>query len=192
MTLITTLLEKATTEYGGYTILGLITLTVIYLLCQYFNHGLHRYPGPFLAKFTNLWRFFENYTRRSEWTHLRLHQQYGDIVRLGPNMLSFGDPAAVKSIYGLNKGFVKVELLTFFFFFFFWEGGIPLLFFLYKKKKKLLFVPWLISLSYFVFSQPFTQCRWLLQEASVFPHYSPPETRHSMPISVGQSIMRSQ
>jgi len=144
MTLITTLLEKATTEYGGYTILGLITLAGIYLLCQYFNHGLHRYPGPFLAKFTNLWRFFENYTRRSEWTHLRLHQQYGDIVRLGPNVLSFGDPAAVKSIYGLNKG------------------------------------------------QPFTQCKWLLQEASVFPHYSPPETRHSMPISVGQSIMRSQ
>lgn len=132
MTLIITVLEKATTEYGGYTILGLITFVVIYLLCQYFSHGLHRYPGPFLAKFTNLWRFFENYTRRSEWTHLRLHRQYGDVVRLGPNVLSFGDPAAVKSIYGLNKGFVKVEPPALFSLF--WEGGIllfPFLFFFF-------------------------------------------------------------
>ena len=46
--------------------------------------------------------------RKHEWTTLKLHREHGDIVRLGPNMLSFGDPKALKVIYGLNKGFIKV------------------------------------------------------------------------------------
>ncbi|RYO73661.1 hypothetical protein DL764_010439 [Monosporascus ibericus] len=44
---------------------------------------------------------------------LRLHAKYGDVVRLGPNTLSFADPKALKSIYGLNKGFVKVRFFYF-------------------------------------------------------------------------------
>jgi len=38
-----------------------------------------------------------------------LHRQYGDIVRVGPNVLSSADPRAIKIIYGLNKGFVKTD-----------------------------------------------------------------------------------
>lgn len=37
------------------------------------------------------------------------------MVRLGPNTLSFADPAALKAIYGLNKGYVKVSTVR--------EGG---------------------------------------------------------------------
>lgn len=48
------------------------------------------------------------YRRRPEVTHISLHRKHGDIVRLGPNALSFADPKALKAIYGLNKGFVKV------------------------------------------------------------------------------------
>ena len=49
------------------------------------------------------------YRRRPEATHIKLHAQHGDIVRLGPNALSFADPKALKVIYGLNKGFTKVR-----------------------------------------------------------------------------------
>lgn len=90
-------------------------IAVLYLVKQYFNHGLNKYPGPFLARFTNLWRFFDVLGRRSEATHIRLHRKYGDIVRLGPNVLSFGDPAAIKEIYGINKGYVKACFLFFYF-----------------------------------------------------------------------------
>jgi hypothetical protein len=86
----------------------LLILVVGYLARSHFNHGLNRYPGPFLASLTNWWRFFDVYGRRSELTHIKLHQKYGDVVRLGPNVLSFGNPMAVKQIYGLNRGFVKV------------------------------------------------------------------------------------
>lgn len=88
--------------------IALFFALVGFLLSNYFNHGLNKYPGPLLARFTNWWRFFDVYGRRPDITQLKLHRQYGDVVRLGPNMLSFSNPRALKTIYGLNKGFVKV------------------------------------------------------------------------------------
>jgi len=73
-----------------------------------FNHGLNKYPGPLAAGFTDWWRFIDVYKRKPERTHIELHRKHGDIVRLGPNVLSFADPTAIKTIYGLNKGFTKV------------------------------------------------------------------------------------
>jgi hypothetical protein len=92
-------------------LLALTTVLVAYLLKNYLNRGLNKYPGPLLASFTNWWRFFDVYKRRSEITHQKLHAKYGDVVRLGPNSLSFANPKALKTIYGLNKGFVKVRIL---------------------------------------------------------------------------------
>src|SRR5256885_5445258 len=82
---------------------------VAYLAANYFHHGLNKYPGPLLAGLTDCWRFFDVYGRRPDITHIKLHREHGDVVRLGPSTLSFADPKAVKQIYGLNKGFVKVR-----------------------------------------------------------------------------------
>jgi hypothetical protein len=79
-----------------------------YLLSNRFNRGLNKYPGPFLASLTDWWRFWIVYKRRPEVTHIKLHAKHGDVVRLGPNSLSFSNPKALKTIYGLNKGFTKV------------------------------------------------------------------------------------
>ncbi|OWP01607.1 cytochrome P [Marssonina coronariae] len=72
------------------------------------HRGLHRYPGPLLASLTDWWRFWLVYRRSPHVEHIRLHEELGDVVRLGPNCLSFADPKALKDIYGLNKGFIKV------------------------------------------------------------------------------------
>jgi cytochrome P450 len=88
---------------------ALAILIIIHFTRNYFHHGLNRYPGPFLARITNWWRFFDVLNRRPEVTHIRLHKTHGDVVRLGPNYLSFADPRAVKDIYGLNKGFIKSD-----------------------------------------------------------------------------------
>lgn len=85
-----------------------IAITAGWLARNYFNNGLNKYPGPFLASITDWWRFWDVYKQRPEKTHQKLHAKHGDVVRLGPNNLSFADPKALKSIYGLNKGFVKV------------------------------------------------------------------------------------
>jgi hypothetical protein len=82
---------------------------IAYLVRNRFNRGLNKYPGPFLASLTNWWRFWDVYKRRAEITQMKLHAQCGDVVRLGPNALSFSNPKALKTIYGLNKGFTKVR-----------------------------------------------------------------------------------
>ena len=89
----------------------LFVSVLIYLAKKRFHHGLQKYPGPFLASLTDWWRFFDVLGRRPDITHIKLHQKYGDIVRLGPNALSFASPAALKTIYGPNKGFTKVVLI---------------------------------------------------------------------------------
>ncbi|KAJ5676604.1 uncharacterized protein N7477_002237 [Penicillium maclennaniae] len=73
---------------------------LLWLAKNRYQNGLNKYPVPFLASVTDWWRFFDVYA---------LHKKYGDVVRLGPNTLSFSDPSALKSIYGLNKGFVKSD-----------------------------------------------------------------------------------
>ncbi|KAE8356024.1 cytochrome P450 [Aspergillus coremiiformis] len=84
-------------------------LFLLYIANRYFYNGLNRYPGPLLANFTNLWRFIDVCGRRPHETHIALHRKHGDVVRIGPNTLSFGSPTAAKVIYGLNKGFTKSQ-----------------------------------------------------------------------------------
>lgn len=87
----------------------LIAVLASYLIKNRFTRGLNKYPGPFLASITDWWRFWIVYKRRPEVEHIRLHAKHGDVVRLGPNDLSFANPQALKDIYGLNKGFIKVS-----------------------------------------------------------------------------------
>jgi cytochrome P450 len=39
--------------------------------------------------------------------YLYLHRRYGSVVRIGPNRLSFQNPAAIKDIYGLHGGLLQ-------------------------------------------------------------------------------------
>ncbi|KAL1297000.1 hypothetical protein AAFC00_004596 [Neodothiora populina] len=82
-------------------------LLAAHLLYNKFYKGLNKYPGPVLAGYTSWWRFWNVSTGHPEITHNELHKKYGDIVRLGPDVLSFADPKAIKIIYGLNKGMTK-------------------------------------------------------------------------------------
>jgi hypothetical protein len=84
-------------------------LIAAWLVRNRYHNGLNKYPGPFLASITDWWRFWDVYGQRPEITQQKLHAEHGDVVRLGPNTLSFADPKALKTIYGLNKGFIKVR-----------------------------------------------------------------------------------
>lgn len=103
------MLEAILSHVAQYWHVILPVALVAFLAGNYFNHGLNKYPGPFLASLSNVWRFVDVWNRRPDITHIALHRKHGDVVRLGPNVLSFSDPAAIKQIYGLNKGFVKVR-----------------------------------------------------------------------------------
>jgi hypothetical protein len=88
----------------GFCVLGLIA----HLLHNKYGHGIHL-PGPRIAAYTDLWRLWVVWKRRPEKVLLALHKNYGPIVRLGPKTVSISDPEAIKTIYALNAGFVKVS-----------------------------------------------------------------------------------
>ncbi|EMD84995.1 hypothetical protein COCC4DRAFT_154476 [Bipolaris maydis ATCC 48331] len=69
--------------------------------------AIRHFPGPFWAKTSSLWLALQcRNVRRSE-TVLRLHQKYGDFVRIGPNHISVNNPEAIQQIYGHKTGFTK-------------------------------------------------------------------------------------
>ncbi|ETN39028.1 uncharacterized protein HMPREF1541_07070 [Cyphellophora europaea CBS 101466] len=74
-----------------------LTSTAVY---RSFFHPLARYPGPFLAKLTPWWDVYHAYKGDKHLLFHRLHEQYGDFVRYGPNTVSINNPAALKAIYG--------------------------------------------------------------------------------------------
>lgn len=69
-----------------------------------FFHPLRKFPGPLLYRASSLpWAFRHAYGDQAFYTQ-RLHEEYGPIVRIGPNHLSFTDPQAFKDIYGHRLG----------------------------------------------------------------------------------------
>ena len=48
-----------------------------------FFHRLRRYPGPFLAKLSQLWRVWRNFRKENYLVLDELHRTYGEYVRVG-------------------------------------------------------------------------------------------------------------
>jgi hypothetical protein len=88
----------------------LVLTTILYFTRNYLTPGTSSIPGPFLAKFSNIWRFIDVAKGRAEVTLYKLHQKHGDYVRLGPNVVSVRNLDALKVIYGINKGYQKVSI----------------------------------------------------------------------------------
>ncbi|GKT90115.1 LOW QUALITY PROTEIN: benzoate 4-monooxygenase cytochrome P450 [Colletotrichum tofieldiae] len=63
-------------------------------------HRLRQFPGPFLAKFTNLYVTLKIWNRMHLHEDVRkLHEKYGDIVRVGPTELSVNKPGAIDAVF---------------------------------------------------------------------------------------------
>jgi hypothetical protein len=87
-------------------------LIVSYLAYRIFRTywKLRHVPGPFWAGITNLQRILWVKTGRSHEIYQDLHEKHGDVVRIGPNVVSISDPAAISTIYPMRPGFPKVRL----------------------------------------------------------------------------------
>lgn len=73
------------------------------------SKGIRSYPGPFLAKFSDLWLHLASKAgHRSETVH-QVHLQYGPIVRIAPNHISIADSDALNIIYGHGNGALKSD-----------------------------------------------------------------------------------
>ncbi|KAJ5409762.1 Cytochrome P450 E-class group I [Penicillium crustosum] len=81
---------------------GYISLTIYF-------HPLSQYPGPKIAALTSLWRAYYVYKLVLHEKLVELHQQYGPVVRIGPNHLHFWDGEAITPIYKGGRNMGKTE-----------------------------------------------------------------------------------
>ncbi|TPX18354.1 uncharacterized protein E0L32_011729 [Thyridium curvatum] len=89
----------------GLVITGIWSSMLVY---RGFFHRLCRFPGPFLARFSNF--YIAGISMKKLLLHKEvqaLHRQYGDYVRIGPSELSINDPKAVSLIHGNSTTCVK-------------------------------------------------------------------------------------
>ncbi|OHE92206.1 hypothetical protein CORC01_12500 [Colletotrichum orchidophilum] len=90
--------------------LGLVVVLLVFLgstLRAAFRPGLRSIPGPFLARFTPLWRLSFVWKGNAHSDYRQLHHKYGPVVRTAPNAVDISDPAALQTIYGITSKFMK-------------------------------------------------------------------------------------
>lgn len=90
-----------------YVYFAIATLLVV-SIHRLITDQLKCYPGPLLSRFTDIHRFWLTITGWHKHPYpLRLHRRYGEVVRTGPNTLSFSHPDAIRDIYGVDKHYPK-------------------------------------------------------------------------------------
>ncbi|KAI0487709.1 cytochrome P450 [Xylaria cf. heliscus] len=87
---------RSTFSYGSYILLFYCLALGSYRLVL---HPLRQYPGPFLAKITQAYAGFYAVQKRLHLEVYQYHEQYGSVVRVGPNRLVFNTATALKDIY---------------------------------------------------------------------------------------------
>ncbi|KAJ5245807.1 pisatin demethylase [Penicillium chermesinum] len=97
---------------GLYTALAIpIAVYAVYycILFPLLRTDLRVIPGPFLAKLTNLHRVLLVRSGVVHEHHIDLHRRHGPLVRLGPNNVSVGSPAAVPVLYNIRTRYPKSD-----------------------------------------------------------------------------------
>ncbi|KAI6019956.1 cytochrome P450 [Pisolithus orientalis] len=87
-----------------------IKLSTLLPLAVVFAHLVPRsIPGPFLAKFSDIWLgWVSSLGHRSDVVH-ELHKKYGPLVRLAPNHVSVADPDTLQVVYAHGNGSLKSD-----------------------------------------------------------------------------------
>jgi hypothetical protein len=85
-----------------------IVAVFLYNLCfSLFFSPLARIPGPKSFALTRLRLAYEDYKASRTRTINSLHREYGPVVRVGPNEVSFNSLTALRAIYGAGSGFER-------------------------------------------------------------------------------------
>jgi hypothetical protein len=78
------------------------------ILYTAYRQDLRNVPGPWLAKFTNLWRVYYGWRGDYQQTLRQMQKQYGDLVRVGPTCVLLSGKGQFERILGFKEDFRKV------------------------------------------------------------------------------------
>ncbi|KAI0024639.1 putative cytochrome P450 monooxygenase [Xylariomycetidae sp. FL0641] len=90
----------------GYLLLGLYGSLLCYRVA---GHPLNRFPGPFAARFGDIWLTVK--ARGYDWhkKSMELYETYGPFVRIGSSTLMIMDPLGVPAMYGPQSKCQRAE-----------------------------------------------------------------------------------
>lgn len=106
MTLFHQLFYLCCSNFNPYIALAFFVL--IYFARIRYHNGLHKIPGPFLASISSMWKFNIVRCEKMPFVNTRLHEQFGPLVRIGPNHISASSAEAIQLIHRAKTGFTKV------------------------------------------------------------------------------------
>ncbi|KAJ6133407.1 Benzoate 4-monooxygenase cytochrome P450 [Penicillium samsonianum] len=86
-------------------VVGVVTVVLVHLGWTWWR--LKHIPGPFPACITDLHRMSWVPTARAHLILQDAHRKYGEVVRIGPNMVSFSNPEAIPAVYPMRPGIPK-------------------------------------------------------------------------------------
>ncbi|KAK2732461.1 hypothetical protein FQN57_002627 [Myotisia sp. PD_48] len=86
---------------------GLLFITLLRYARNVVFSPLNVFPGPAVARITNLWRFLDVFSGHAHLTHIQLHKSYGSAVRIGPNFIILDEPDLIPVIYGIDGKYAK-------------------------------------------------------------------------------------
>ncbi|KAI1262289.1 cytochrome P450 [Xylariaceae sp. FL1019] len=91
--------------------LAIGTIFLAYVLYAFATHNkaLDKYPGPWVARWTNIWRLYTAYSAKYAPTMKELHEKYGPVVRTGPRSLDLDYPELGKVIYNTDGKWKKSD-----------------------------------------------------------------------------------
>ncbi|KAF2261474.1 cytochrome P450 [Lojkania enalia] len=87
----------------------IISYALIVITYRLTLHPLAHYPGPLLARITDIHLAYSAYKGTRHLEYQRCHELYGPVVRIGPNTLSFNSATALKTIYGFRANVKKAD-----------------------------------------------------------------------------------
>ncbi|OBR08002.1 Fatty acid synthase subunit alpha reductase [Colletotrichum higginsianum IMI 349063] len=87
--------------------LGPVSIVVIFLIRQLVFHPLAAYPGPFLAKCTDLYAAWHAWRGTLHLDMYRCHKKYGPVVRYAPGRLLINSNTAAKAISSHGANVIK-------------------------------------------------------------------------------------
>ncbi|KAL6245978.1 hypothetical protein RBB50_007131 [Rhinocladiella similis] len=96
-----TRLQDVNVMWAVWTLPALYVLAVV--VYRIFFHPLAKYPGPFLAKFTDIYPILQMVKMTRIYWQLEMVETYGSPVRVATNELYFADMKSYADIYGQSS-----------------------------------------------------------------------------------------
>ena len=97
-------------------IIYLVVPLLVFGLSQYalraYRKDLRQLPGPILARFSNLYRLWLVASGDAPAKYRQVHEEYGPIVRVGPNHVDISDSSMLPVIYGIGSKFTKTPFYS--------------------------------------------------------------------------------